>query len=113
MENENGGRKMSNEKLFELANTKTTKEFYEVFFGQEPKGLTFLFDLWENKYSVPAPVINFAMAYVGNQTNRKFSKPYFEKIISHWARLQLKTANEAFNIAKEHKRKYEHWGVSK
>ena len=53
------------------------------------------------KQGLPNPVMNVLIHYVLLQSNMKLSKPYLEKIASHWSRAKLKTAKEAMEFAKK------------
>ncbi|HEX6594603.1 MAG TPA: DnaD domain protein [Bacillota bacterium] len=55
---------------------------------------------------LPVPVMNVLIHYVLLQSNMKLSKPYLEKIASHWSRAKLKTAKEAMEFAKNEKNRY-------
>lgn len=55
---------------------------------------------------LPVPVMNVLIHYVLLQSNMKLSKPYLEKIASHWSRAQLKTAKEAMEFAKKEKNRF-------
>src|SRR5699024_12852544 len=50
--------------------------------------------------------MNVLIHYVLLQTNTKLSKPYLEKIASHWSRAQVKTAKEAMEFAKKEKNRF-------
>jgi len=56
---------------------------------------------------LPSPVMNVLIHYVLLQTNMKLSKGYLEKIASHWSRMNLNTAKEAMNFAKQEKVKFD------
>lgn len=49
------------------------------------------------KQGLPTPVMNVLITYVMHQTNNQLSRPYLEKIASHWSRMNFKTAQEAMN----------------
>lgn len=49
------------------------------------------------KQGLPTPVMNVLITYVMHQTNNQLSRPYLEKIASHWSRMNFKTAKEAMN----------------
>lgn len=53
------------------------------------------------KQGLPNPVMNVLIHYVLLQSNMKLSKPYLEKIASHWSRAKLKTAKEAMEFARK------------
>lgn len=46
-----------------------------------------------------APVMNVLIHYCMLQSNMRLSKPYMEKIASHWSRHNIKTAKEAMDFA--------------
>lgn len=49
------------------------------------------------KQGLSTPVMNVLVTYVMHQTNNQLSRPYLEKIASHWSRMKFKTAKEAMN----------------
>lgn len=49
------------------------------------------------KQGIPTQVMNVLITYVMSQTNNQLSRPYLEKIASHWSRLQFKTAKQAMD----------------
>jgi len=49
---------------------------------------------------LPIPVMNVLIHYVLLQSNMKLSKPYMNKIASHWSRARLTTAKDAINFAR-------------
>lgn len=53
------------------------------------------------KQGLPNPVMNVLIHYVLLQSDMKLSKPYLEKIASHWSRAKLKTAKEAMEFARK------------
>ena len=53
------------------------------------------------KQGLPNPVMNVLIHYVLLQSDMKLSKPYLEKIASHWSRAKLQTAKEAMEFAKK------------
>lgn len=55
---------------------------------------------------IPTPVMNVLIHYVMLQTDMKLSRPYLEKIASHWSRKNLKTAKDAMDFAKQEKAKF-------
>ncbi|WP_424474786.1 replication initiation and membrane attachment family protein [Oceanobacillus kimchii] len=57
------------------------------------------------KQDLPAPVMNVLIHYVLLQSNMKLSKAYLEKIASHWSRLNLQTASDAMNFARQEQQK--------
>ncbi|RWZ59812.1 helicase DnaB [Halobacillus fulvus] len=58
-------------------------------------------------------VMNVLIHYVMLKTDKKLSKPYVEKIASHWARKNVKTVKQAMNLAKAEHQKYLQWGQQK
>lgn len=58
-------------------------------------------------------VMNVLVHYVMLRTDQKLSKPYVEKIASHWARKNVKTVNQAMNLATAEHQKYQQWGQQK
>ncbi|MFD2926190.1 replication initiation and membrane attachment family protein [Halobacillus naozhouensis] len=55
-------------------------------------------------------VMNVLIHYVLLKTDMKLSKPYLEKIASHWARKNVSTVRQAMNLAKAEHQKYQQWG---
>lgn len=51
------------------------------------------------KQGLPAPVMNVLIHFTMLKTNMMLSRPYMERIASHWSRAQLKTAKEAMDFA--------------
>lgn len=51
------------------------------------------------KQGLPLSVMNVLIHYALLQTDNKLSRPYIEKIASHWSRAKLKTAREAIEFA--------------
>lgn len=48
---------------------------------------------------LPMPVMNVLIHFTLLKTNMMLSRPYMEKVASHWSRAQLKTAREAVQFA--------------
>ncbi|WP_101844585.1 replication initiation and membrane attachment family protein [Halobacillus sp. Marseille-P3879] len=55
-------------------------------------------------------VMNVLVHYVLLKTDMKLSKPYLEKIASHWARKNVTTVRQAMNLAKAEHQQYQQWG---
>ncbi|WP_173915876.1 replication initiation and membrane attachment family protein [Halobacillus sp. Marseille-Q1614] len=55
-------------------------------------------------------VMNVLVHYVLLKTDMKLSKPYLEKIASHWTRKNVTTVRQAMNLAKAEHQKYQQWG---
>ncbi|GIN74800.1 hypothetical protein J14TS2_52750 [Bacillus sp. J14TS2] len=53
-----------------------------------------------NSEGLPTPVMNVLVHYVFLKDNMKLSRPYLQKIASHWSDANLKTAEEAMTFAK-------------
>lgn len=51
------------------------------------------------KQGLPPPVMNVLIHYTLLNSNMQLSRPYIEKIASHWSRAKLKTAREAMEFA--------------
>lgn len=51
------------------------------------------------KQGLPTPVMNVLIHFTLLKTNMQLSRPYMEKIASHWSRTKLKTAAEAMEFA--------------
>ncbi|MBH0230113.1 replication initiation and membrane attachment family protein [Halobacillus yeomjeoni] len=58
-------------------------------------------------------VMNVLVHYVLLKTDMKLSKPYLEKIASHWTRKNVTTVRQAMNLAKAEHQKYQQWGKQK
>lgn len=58
-------------------------------------------------------VMNVLVHYVMLKTDMKLSKPYLEKIASHWTRKNVTTVRQAMNLAKAEHQKYQQWGQQK
>ena len=58
-----------------------------------------------SNYNFSFEVVNILIEYCLNQTNQKFTKSYVEKVASSWARLQIRTKEEALNQVKGKKEK--------
>lgn len=55
-------------------------------------------------------VMNVLIHYVMLRTDNKLSKPYVEKIASHWARKNVQTVHQAMSLATAEHQKYQQWG---
>ncbi|PBB06726.1 replication initiation and membrane attachment family protein [Salimicrobium humidisoli] len=62
---------------------------------------------------LPKGVMNVLIHYVLLKTDMKLSKPYLEKIASHWARKNVKTVEQAMNMARAEHKKYQEWSKDK
>lgn len=51
------------------------------------------------KQGLSAPVMNVLIHFTMLKTNMMLSRPYMERVASHWSRAQLKTAKEAMDFA--------------
>ncbi|MCA0969852.1 DnaD domain protein [Halobacillus litoralis] len=58
-------------------------------------------------------VMNVLIHYVMLRTDKKLSKPYVEKIASHWARKNVQTVHQAMSLATAEHQKYQQWGQQK
>lgn len=56
---------------------------------------------------LPTPVMNVLIHYVLLQSDMKLSKAYLQKIAGHWSRINLQTAQEAMEFAKQEKAKHQ------
>ncbi|WP_242517694.1 DnaD domain protein [Halobacillus sp. GSS1] len=54
-------------------------------------------------------VMNVLIHYVLLKTNMSLSKPFLEKIASHWKRKNVESVRQAMNLAKEEHQKYMEW----
>lgn len=63
-----------------------------------------------DKQGIPPTVMNVLIHYVMLKTDMKLTKSYLEKIASHWARKNVKTAHQAMTLAKAEHKKYQEWG---
>ncbi|WNS74548.1 DnaD domain protein [Bacillus sp. DTU_2020_1000418_1_SI_GHA_SEK_038] len=79
--------------------------------GAEPSkaDLKIIEDVMFNQKLLPG-VVNVLIQFVLLKSDMKFTKGYVEKIASHWARKQIKTAKEAMELAKNEHRQYIEWG---
>ncbi|MCZ0704452.1 replication initiation and membrane attachment protein [Natronobacillus azotifigens] len=66
-----------------------------------------------DKQGIPPAVMNVLIHYVMLKTDMKLTKSYLEKIASHWARKNVKTAHQAMTLAKSEHNKYQQWGNKK
>lgn len=53
------------------------------------------------RQGIPTPVMNVLIHFTLLKSNMQLSRPYMEKIASHWSRAKLKTAREAMEFAKK------------
>lgn len=85
----------------------------EISGGTEPSktDLKIIEDVMFNQKLLPG-VVNVLIQFVLLKSDMKFTKGYVEKIASHWARKQIKTAKEAMELAKNEHRQYIEWGDS-
>ncbi|MBD1380077.1 replication initiation and membrane attachment family protein [Metabacillus arenae] len=58
-------------------------------------------------------VVNVLIYYVFLKTDMKLTKSYVQKIAGHWARKQIKTVQQAMNLAKQEHRQYLSWAENK
>ncbi len=64
-------------------------------------------------HKLPVGVFNVLIQYVLLKTDMKLTKGYLEKIASHWARKNVKTAKEAMELAKKEHKQYLDWAEGK
>jgi len=57
------------------------------------------------KQGLTTPVMNVLIHFTLLKTNMQLSRPYMEKIASHWSRAKLKTAREAMDFALQQSQK--------
>lgn len=65
-----------------------------------------------DKQGINPAVMNVLIHYVMLKSDMKLTKSYLEKIASHWARKNVKTARQAMTLAKAEHNKYQQWGNS-
>ncbi|ALC89708.1 Replication initiation and membrane attachment protein [Bacillus sp. FJAT-18017] len=78
--------------------------------GAEPSkaDLQIIEDVMFNQKLMPG-VINALIQTVMIKSDMKMTKSYVERIASHWARKQLKTAKEAVDLSRKEHKKYLEW----
>lgn len=60
-------------------------------------------------YEMPIGVVNVLIQYVMLRTDMKLTKSFAEKIASHWARKQVKSAKDAMELARKEHQQYMKW----
>src|SRR5699024_8240183 len=91
------------ERLIERLETISPKELLEDLSGgynaseQDMKAISDIM----LKQGLSQPVMNVLIYYVLLQSDMKLSKPYLEKIASHWSRVKLTSAKEAMEFARK------------
>lgn len=91
------------DELVERLETISPKELLEDLSGgnhASSQDLKMISDIMV-KQGLTAPVMNVLIHFTMLKTNMMLSRPYMEKIASHWSRAQLKTAKEAMDFALE------------
>ncbi|MBY0124042.1 replication initiation and membrane attachment family protein [Bacillus sp. S/N-304-OC-R1] len=104
--------KTQEEKLLHALETSSPRQVLkELSGGAEPSkaDLKIIEDVMFNQKLLPG-VVNVLIQFVLLKSDMKFTKGYVEKIASHWARKQIKTAKEAMELAKNEHRQYIEWG---
>lgn len=89
------------EQLIERFETITPKQLLEDLSGGNQASEQDLKMIREIMVSqgLPTPVMNVLIHFTLLNTNMQLSRPYIEKIASHWSRAKLKTAREAVQFA--------------
>lgn len=104
-----------NEKFIQMLEDITPRELLEdVANGQKAadQDVKLIRDVMTEQ-GLPKGVMNVLVHYVLLKTDMKLSKPYLEKIASHWARKNVKTVEQAMNMARAEHKKYQQWGQEK
>ncbi|SET78884.1 replicative DNA helicase loader DnaB [Salinibacillus kushneri] len=65
------------------------------------------------KHGLPQSVMNVLVHYVLQKSDMKLTRNYIEKIATHWARKNVKTAKQAMQLAKSEANLYQSWGNKK
>ncbi|ALF11775.1 replication initiation and membrane attachment family protein [Parageobacillus thermoglucosidasius] len=86
----------------------------EIGGGAEPSmsDLRLIEDIMFQQQLLPG-VVNVLIYYVLLRTDMKLTRPYVEKIASHWARKNVKTVKEAMELAKRETKTYQSWAKEK
>lgn len=97
-----------------LENVSPYQFLKDISQGAEPSkaDLTIIEHVLFNQRLNPG-VVNVLLHYVMLIMDMKLSKSYVEKLASHWARKEIKTVQEAMELAKQEHRKYQEWPESK
>lgn len=107
--------KTKEEELLRYVETTSPRQFLkDISGGAEPSktDLQIVEDVMFQQKLLPG-VINVLLQYVMLKSDMKLTKSYVEKIASHWARKKIKTAKEAFELAKSEHRQYTEWADGK
>ncbi|QHS22977.1 helicase DnaB [Virgibacillus sp. MSP4-1] len=62
------------------------------------------------RHGLPQSVMNVLVHYVLQKSDMKLTRNYVEKIATHWARKNVKTAKQAMQLAKSEAKLYQSWG---
>jgi len=103
------------EELMRYVETTSPRQFLkDISGGAEPSksDLQIVEDVMFQQKLLPG-VINVLLQYVMLKSDMKLTKSYVEKIASHWARKKIKTAKEAFELARSEHRQYTEWAEGK
>lgn len=107
--------KTKEEENLRYVETTSPRQFLkDISGGAEPSksDLQIVEDVMFQQKLMPG-VINVLLQYVMLKSDMKLTKSYVEKIASHWARKKIKTAKEAFELAKSEHRQYTEWAEGK
>ncbi len=107
--------KTKEEELIRYVETTSPRQFLkDISGGAEPSksDLQIVEDVMFQQKLMPG-VINVLLQYVMLKSDMKLTKAYVEKIAGHWARKKIKTAQEAFELAKSEHRQYTEWAEGK
>lgn len=107
--------KTKEEENLRYVETTSPRQFLkDISGGAEPSksDLQIVEDVMFQQKLMPG-VINVLLQYVMLKSDMKLTKAYVEKIASHWARKKIKTAKEAFELAKSEHRQYTEWAEGK
>ncbi len=107
--------KTKEEENLRYVETTSPRQFLkDISGGAEPSkaDLQIVEDVMFQQKLMPG-VINVLLQYVMLKSDMKLTKSYVEKIASHWARKKIKTAKEAFELARSEHRQYTEWAEGK
>lgn len=107
--------KTKEERLIRYLETVSPRELLEdIANGAEPSpsDLQLIEDIMIKQKLNPG-VTNVLIEYCMLRTDMKLTKGFVEKIASHWARKNVKTVQEAMELAKEENKKYLEWQKGK
>ncbi|MFY4774641.1 replication initiation and membrane attachment family protein [Metabacillus sp. RGM 3146] len=102
------------ELAFQLENISPYQFLRDIAEGGEPplSDLQIIEDVMFQQKLYPG-VVNVLIYYVMLKTDMKLSKGYVQKIAGHWARKNIKTVDEAMELAKKEQQQYMEWAEAK